>query len=173
MATRRQFGPYRPTRPFRDGLVDGDDVWPRLAIDDLRLLAAIDHEIERRERTATRPMPRRAADEAGGAVYSVAERVRHYRDLIGRLESGVAEPHELLTEIHCRELVDRHLEELPPPVRSQLERDLLKPLDERFRAATEDGGGDYLRAHFLDTLGSTWRWLRRPRTQPPPIDTGR
>lgn len=171
MATR-QFGPYRPLRPFRDGLVDGDDVWPPLAVDDLRLLAAIDLQIAQGERARAGLALRRAADEAGGAVYSVAERVRHYRDLVERLESGVAEDYELLTELHCRDVVEMHVRELPMPLRRRLDRELLGALDERFRAATEDDGGEFLRARFPDSLGLNWRWSRRPRTAPTAITSG-
>jgi hypothetical protein len=158
-------GPDGLRRPFRDGIVDGDDVWPQLSTADLKVIAELDRQREQRERTNGR-LPERAFKQAGGAIYSVAELVRHYRDLVSDLEQGIAEDYELLTELGCRDNVERLVETMPLGLRAKLQRDLLTPLDQRFEAATIDGGGAFLRSRFGTQVGSGRRWTRRPHYAP-------
>jgi hypothetical protein len=97
------------------------------------------------------------------AVYTFAERVRHYRDLVGDLEREVAQDYELLTELRCRSIIGRLLGEVSPALRQRLEDELIGPLDSKFVAATFDDGGAYLRSSFGDQVeGDGWWWSRRP-----------
>jgi len=108
-------------------------------------------------------MERLVARLGGVALYSFAERVRHYKYLVGSLENGVAQDWELLTELGCRTVVERLLGEVPEELRERLRTELVTPLDSRFRAATIDDGGAFLRRHFGDQVGTDgWWWARRP-----------
>ncbi len=152
-------------RPLRDG-VDGDDVWPVLSVTELEAIAAVDGRLGERERNSGRKpgtMDRLQARMGSVAVYTFAERVRHYRDLVADLERGAAPDWQLLTELGCRSVVERLLGEVPPELRTRLEVELIAPLDERFVAATIDDDGAFLRAEFGDQVGTDgWWWARRP-----------
>ena len=153
-------------RPLRDG-VDGDDVWPTLTPSELEAIASVDRAIGHGERDPNRWKPEvreRLIGRLGGvAVYSFAERVRHYRYLVDDLEKGVALDHELLSELGCRTVVERLLGEVPAELRARLQAQLIAPLDQRFREVTIDDGGAYLRGEYGDQVGTEgWWWQRRP-----------
>ena len=153
-------------RPLRDG-VDGDDVWPPLTASELEAIASVDRAIGQQERDSDgwKPevMARLLGRFGGVAIYSFAERVRHYRDLVDDLEQGVAPDHELLSELWCRTVVERLLGQVPENLRSRLQAELIGPLDHRFTAATIDDGGAYLHGEFGDQVGTEgWWWAHRP-----------
>lgn len=150
-------------RPFRFGVVDGDDVWPVLSHEHLGEIAALDSEAAHQEQLGPRPMSRRLAKEVGGAVYSIAERVRHVRHLVVLMEQGgVPLPGEYLTELGCRSSVERSVARLSESLQVCLQAELLGPLDERFRSVTVDDGGTLLRTNARADLGVESWWVRRP-----------
>lgn len=153
----------QPSRPFRRAICDGDDVWPQSLTDaDLRQIAAIDAETKRKE-------PERAGklrEILGEApAFSLAERVRHWIDLVEDTETGAnLHPGEYMTELGCRELVEKKLTEVSGSLRQKLTSELLTPLDRRFEAATVDDGGAALarEVEIVDREDAPWWWNRRP-----------
>jgi hypothetical protein len=142
-------------------------VWPNLTPSELSEIAAVDRAIGQRERESNGGKPdvmeRLIARLGGVAMYSFAERVRHYGDLVDRLERRVARNDELLAELTCRTVVERLLGEVSAPLREKLRAELIAPLDQRFTDATIDDGGRYLRGEYGDQVGTEgWWWQRRP-----------
>jgi hypothetical protein len=147
------------------GLVDGDDVWPELTVEQLHEIAAHDRRaLERELKLSRRPeVARRLADAFGGATYTLAERVRHVRGLVELMEGGgVPHPGEFSTELHCRSMVQAEVGLFSQALSDRLHAELLEPLDRRLDAVTVDDGGALLRAlvELGDPVGP-W-WSRRP-----------
>lgn len=159
-------------RPIRDG-VDGDDVWPSLSAAELAVIDAIDRAQGAREcgpdSRTPKAMARMIARLGGSAIYTFAERVRHYRELVTDIEKGVATDDALLTELGCRGVVEQLMGELPDELRVRLYDELIGPLDQRFIAATIDDDGEYLRKRYCEPIRSEpWWWTRRPSYFPDP-----
>ena len=157
----------RSRRAFANGSVDGDDVWPQdLTDSELAVIAALDRRIESQEGDELRGV----ADKIGGGpVYSVAERIRHWRDLIGDLDRGAAVSAGVYgTELRCRSLINQHLAEMPVQLSNRLMREVVAPLDVRFDALTIDDAGSELakQTHIGDDFDGEWWWLRRPAVLP-------
>lgn len=150
-------------RPFRRGICDGDDVWPdSLTDDDLTVIAEIDAQTTANE---VGRLTKATEMIGGGAVYSVAERTRHWIGLVRDLEAHHdIHPGEFATEVRCRETVGSWIDSMPEPLQERLNTELLRPLDDRFRLATTNDGGEALAqtVKLADPDERSWRLRRRP-----------
>lgn len=157
----------RPFRAYADGRVDGGDLWPADLTDaDLAAIAAIDKRIQSQEGDG---LSRTAEIFDGRPVFSVAERIRHWCQLVEILEPVSAiTAGEYATELGCRSLVERYLAELPVGLRAKVMSEVVAPLDARFKSLTIDDGGNELASHVrIDGDPSTeWWWRRRPAALP-------
>lgn len=150
-------------RPFRRGICDGDDVWPSDITDaELRSIAAIDAETRAAERE---PPPALKYLFGGGPIWSLAEHVRSWRSVVHDTEFGChLHPLEYIDRIQTRDLLERHLAQLPDSLRARLANEVLDPLDARFEAATLDDDGVALSRELdISRMGKRVRWWsRRP-----------
>lgn len=136
-----------------------------MTVEQLHEIAAHDRRaLERELKLSRRPEVRlRLAAAAGGATYTLAERVRHVVGLVELMEGGgVPHPGLFSTELGCRSMVQAEVELFSQALSDLLRAELLEPLDRRFDAVTFDDGGALLRAlvEIGDPVGS-W-WSRRP-----------
>ena len=119
-------------RPFRRGICDGDDVWPpTLTDDELREIASIDAETKHEEPERSERLREILGD---APVFSLAERVRHWINLVEDTETGAnLDPGEYMTELGCRELVASKLTGVSGSLRQKLMSALLTPARQPIR----------------------------------------
>jgi len=106
-----------------------------------------------------------------GPVWSLAELVRTWKDLVEDTETGShLHPHEYVSRLETRELLEGKLDQLSDSLRGKLTTELLDPLDTRFKVATTDDGGLALgREVNLNQIDRRLRWWQRRPTNLGPL----
>ncbi|MFI7661177.1 hypothetical protein ACIBTW_20095 [Micromonospora parva] len=95
--------------------------------------------------------------------FTIEEMIGKWAWLVAQVERGYPDlVDEYTNDLYCRDWLAKAWPQVTHPVRSCW-HEMLQPLDERFRAATIEDGGQAVGRYHQITPNMGWWWHRRPK----------